>query len=320
MRDLWQKVEARMDCSHPLTAFLTQKIDDCGQTVAFDAFNLVHKTLNPEGFVRIAHKSADQPLGSAITMPDSPWTAEGSMIDRQWDFQGTWRRYSAKWPVMNKYTNLKKGAIDRFCTPCDVDAQGRHLHAKYKNIDEDIDSKYSMPALDANQAPLELLETLPDDVPGKAIQRWEVICGAFVKEAYASTLDNKSVWNGVPHVPNVAGRDKKTLTVVLVQELYTKLRGKYDKSDDFRDRMNTANDGKLLSKTSINGKNKFKWFRIFRNFQSEQGDDPFMPELDELVDDDDGVEEQADKRQNWTREQLMWSGVVMPFDGLFRDN
>ncbi len=124
------------------------------------------------------------------------------MIDRKWDFQGTWRRYSAKWPVMNKYTNLKKAAIDRFCKPGDVDAQDRNKHAKYKNIDEDIDRNYSMPALDANQVPLELLEILPDDVDaGKAIQRWEVICGAFVKEAYASTLANKNQWSGVQHVP-----------------------------------------------------------------------------------------------------------------------
>ena len=86
VRDLWQQVEAHLDSSGVLRAFLTQKIDDCGQTVAFEAFDLVRQVLNPDGFVRRAHKSADQNLGAAITMPESPWTAEGSVVDRQWDF------------------------------------------------------------------------------------------------------------------------------------------------------------------------------------------------------------------------------------------
>jgi len=68
VRDLWQQVEARLDSSAALRAFLTQKIDDCGQTVAFEAFDLVRRVLNPDGFVRRAHKSADQNLGAAITM------------------------------------------------------------------------------------------------------------------------------------------------------------------------------------------------------------------------------------------------------------
>ena len=90
VRDLWQQVEARLDSSAALRAFLTQKIDDCGQTVSFEAFDLVRRVLNPDGFVRRAHKSADQNLGAAITMPESPWTAEGSIVDRQWDFNNAW--------------------------------------------------------------------------------------------------------------------------------------------------------------------------------------------------------------------------------------
>ncbi len=43
VRDLWQQVEARLDSSGALSAFLTQKIDDCGQTVAFEAFDLVRQ-------------------------------------------------------------------------------------------------------------------------------------------------------------------------------------------------------------------------------------------------------------------------------------
>jgi hypothetical protein len=49
VRDLWQQVEARIDISGALRAFFTQKIDDCGQTVAFEAFDLVRQVLNPDG-------------------------------------------------------------------------------------------------------------------------------------------------------------------------------------------------------------------------------------------------------------------------------
>ena len=37
VRDLWQQVEARIDISGALRAFLTQKIDDCGQTIEMQA-------------------------------------------------------------------------------------------------------------------------------------------------------------------------------------------------------------------------------------------------------------------------------------------
>jgi hypothetical protein len=50
VRDLWQQVEARIDVSGALRAFLTQKIDDCGQTVAFEAFDLVRQVFNPDGW------------------------------------------------------------------------------------------------------------------------------------------------------------------------------------------------------------------------------------------------------------------------------
>ncbi len=70
--EYYTEVEARLDSSAALRAFLTQKIDDCGQTVAFEAFDLVRRVLNPDGFVLRAHKSADQNLGAAISMPESP--------------------------------------------------------------------------------------------------------------------------------------------------------------------------------------------------------------------------------------------------------
>jgi len=35
VRDLWPQVEARIDSSGALRAFLTRKIDDCGQTAGF---------------------------------------------------------------------------------------------------------------------------------------------------------------------------------------------------------------------------------------------------------------------------------------------
>jgi hypothetical protein len=45
VRDLWQQVEAHIDSSSALRAFLTQRIDDCCQSVALEAFDPFRQVL-----------------------------------------------------------------------------------------------------------------------------------------------------------------------------------------------------------------------------------------------------------------------------------
>lgn len=188
VRDLWQQVEARVNSSSALRAFLTQKIDDCGQTIAFDAFDLVRQVLNPDGFVRRAHKSADQNLGAAITMPESPWSAEGSFVDRQWDFHGTWHKNRKMWPIMNKYENLEKATVKYFCTESDINKAGYANEAIYVD-DEPYDVQFSMPALGARQEVLNILKELPDyDHLDKPIRRWETFRVDFSAENFENCI------------------------------------------------------------------------------------------------------------------------------------
>jgi hypothetical protein len=173
VRDLWQQVEARIDISGALRAFLTQKIDDCGQTIALEAFDLVRQVLNPDGFVRRSHKSADQNLGAAIAAEESPWTAEGSLVHRQWDFHGAWHKNRKSWDAMNEYEELEQSTVDAFCEPVTtIQQRGRHLAAKYKGTDLDWDKDYSMPKLGPGQAYLDILESLPQE-SAPVIRRWE---------------------------------------------------------------------------------------------------------------------------------------------------
>jgi hypothetical protein len=73
----WKILQSSMEIDKAVHAFLTQKLDDCGQTIAFEAFQLVQQKLNPKGFVRKAHKNPYTSLGSAITQPESPWSQAG---------------------------------------------------------------------------------------------------------------------------------------------------------------------------------------------------------------------------------------------------
>lgn len=197
VRDLWQQVEARLDSSGALRAFLTQKIDDCGQTVAFEAFDLVRQVLNPEGFVRRAHKSADQNLGAAITMPESPWTAEGSVVDRQWDFNNAWMGGRRHWPGVDGHMKVQKGTVATFCTVDDsIPVVARNQKATYVDGDKHDDA-LSMPKLDNDLKNIPILQDLSDDVVGHPIRRWETFVSTLPSEAWEEVLANGLPYNSV---------------------------------------------------------------------------------------------------------------------------
>ena len=190
-------------------AFLTQKIDDCGQTVALQAFDLVRQVLNPDCFVRRehTHKSCDQSLGSAITSPESQWTAEGSLVHRQWDFQGTWTKYKRNWPALNKYEELHPDTVKYFCEkdqgngPQKIKKIEREGHAKYSRTDNsNLDKDFSMPAIAFRKARakdkktqilLQILAELPDDNESDTcIRRWETFRSKFSGKAWVNVLQN----------------------------------------------------------------------------------------------------------------------------------
>ena len=196
VRDLWQQVEARLDSSAALRAFLTQKIDDCGQTVAFEAFDLVRRVLNPDGFVRRAHKSADQNLGAAITMPESPWTAEGSLVDRQWDFNNAWMSQKKEWSMFDDEDPLKTELLEKFCRPDDtMNLQKREEQAKYLPNDSEHDKTYSMPKLDLFQKYIPILKSLPDDTTPNPIRRWETFRSRLPSVAFEDVIRNNKSWS-----------------------------------------------------------------------------------------------------------------------------
>ena len=96
-------------------AFLTQKLDDCGQTVVFEAFLLVQQVLNPKGFVRKAYKSADSSLGIAISSEENTWVQEGLPTVRQWDWMGSWYNYRRDWKKLDNTHSLTFAMIKDFC-------------------------------------------------------------------------------------------------------------------------------------------------------------------------------------------------------------
>ena len=258
VRDLWKQVEARIDCSNALRAFLTEKIDDCGQTVAFDAFDLVRQVLNPEGFVRRAHKGADQPLGSAIEMPESPWSAEGSIVHRKWDFQSTWTRQREQWPSLNDYTPLTKAAVDLFCTASTVKRRNRSQRAVYRNNpNADLDATYAIPRLSATLTDMDLLSEIPDDgrpLDELGIRRWETYHGIFPDSAYKSLINNpSSTWEGKIVL-------KRSQTGMTIAQIRQRINADPDKYRDASQRIGQPNGRS----------NKKAWNEFFKNEDSRE--------------------------------------------------
>jgi hypothetical protein len=97
VREKWQLVHANIKLDKALHAFLTQTLDNCGITIARIAFELVHKILNPKGYVRLEHKAELTNVGSLIREPDSAWMQQGKNIHTKWDFLDVWWGKNNAW-------------------------------------------------------------------------------------------------------------------------------------------------------------------------------------------------------------------------------
>jgi hypothetical protein len=49
-------------------------------------------------------------------MPESPWTAEGSVVDRQWDFNNVWMGGRRYWPGVDGHIKVLNPTLQTFCT------------------------------------------------------------------------------------------------------------------------------------------------------------------------------------------------------------
>jgi hypothetical protein len=161
----------------------------------------VRQVLNPDGFVRRAHKSADQNLGATITMPESPWTAEGSIVDRQWDFNNAWMGGRRYWPSLDKHIKLQNSTLAQFCTVDTIPVIPRNKKTKYIN-DENYDEELSMPKLDKDQKNIPILKNLPDDAAGHPIRRWETFASTLPIEAWDEVLKNNTAYTSAAQVSN----------------------------------------------------------------------------------------------------------------------
>lgn len=177
----WKLIQSNMAIDKALHSFLTQKVDDCGQTIALEAFRLVQQVLNPKGFVRKCNKGPDSSLGAAIKAEESPWSQGGVKTHRQWDWMGSWHKYRSLWPKIDSKCNLKLEMVNDFCEPADkveenMDTLPRNEAAVYKN-GEEYDRTLSMPAVSASGKRFRMRDSMPDDLP-EGVLRWETICGA----------------------------------------------------------------------------------------------------------------------------------------------
>jgi hypothetical protein len=193
----WKLIQSNMAIDKVLLAFLTQKLDDCGQTVAFEAFRLVQQVLNPKGFVRKAYKSADSSLGIAIRSEDNAWAQAGLPTDRQWDWMGTWYNYRQNWRKLDETHPLTLAMVKDFCEKAeeiekDLDAIDREEAAVYKD-GETHDLHFKMPAVSVSDKRLCIRENMPDDLDDPVL-RWETYCGP---DDIAKAIDDKQLKNSL---------------------------------------------------------------------------------------------------------------------------
>jgi hypothetical protein len=180
----WKLIQSSMAIDKALHAFLTQKIDDCGQTVVFEAFRLVQQVLNPKGFVRKSYKSADSSLGIAIRSEDNAWAQAGLQTARQWDWMGSWHKFRADWKKLDETQPLSLAMVKNFCEGAEniekaLAKLARHEAAVYiDNSRHDIDLK--MPAVSASGTRLGIRKSMPDDL-NDLVLRWETYCGTGVE-------------------------------------------------------------------------------------------------------------------------------------------
>jgi hypothetical protein len=181
VREKWQLVHANIKLDEALHAFLTQSLDQGGITIAKAAFELVHKILNPKGYVRLEHKAELTNIGSLIREPDSAWMQQGKHIHTRWDFLDVWWGKNNDWASIDEYKPLKLDAVDQFCKELQVQAIDRKLNAKYTNIKDDLDKDFSLQQLDDSQKFVDKFEQLPVNNTVKPVRRWETKCHEFSK-------------------------------------------------------------------------------------------------------------------------------------------
>jgi hypothetical protein len=133
----WELVHANVKLDKALTAFLTQGLDLCGQTITHLAFELVQQILDPEGYVRLDHKSELSNIGALVRNSGSAWGDRGQNIATRWDFSDAWKRQMKDWKQNYRgtsYTNLKPKTVNIFCEPLsNVSRLDRLEQAKYLN-------------------------------------------------------------------------------------------------------------------------------------------------------------------------------------------
>ena len=157
VREKWELVHANVKLDKALTAFLTQSLDLCGQTITHLAFELVQQILDPEGYVRLDHKSELSNIGAVVQNSGSAWGERGQNIATRWDFGDAWKRRMNKWRENyrgDQYTELKPNAVKNFCDQIsDVQLLNRTQKAEYTNQDagQNPDQNFSLEVFDKNQ-------------------------------------------------------------------------------------------------------------------------------------------------------------------------
>lgn len=215
----WKLIQSSMAIDKALLAFLTQKLDDCGQTVAFEAFRLVQQVLNPKGFVRKAYKSADSSLGIAIRSEENAWAQAGLPTARQWDWMGSWYNYRKDWKKLDDTHPLTLALVKDFCEKAEDGGEvltriARQEAAVYKDSQRH-DLKLKMPAVSVNDKRLCIRRSMPDDLL-KPVLRWETYCGP---EDIAKRLDEKKLQKTLLETMN---KFTQKVTTMICNKLTTK--------------------------------------------------------------------------------------------------
>ena len=192
VREKWELVHANVKLDKALTAFLTQSLDLCGQTITHLAFELVQQILDPEGYVRLDHKSELSNIGAVVQNSGSAWGERGQNIATRWDFGDAWKRRMNKWRENyrgDQYTELKPNAVKKFCDQIsDVQLLNRTQKAEYTNQDagQNPDQNFSLEVFDKNQNLVKVFAGLPC----QSVCRWQIKHSKLKKE------DLKNMYTG----------------------------------------------------------------------------------------------------------------------------
>ena len=139
VRSSWEQLKAEIKPDRAMTSFLYETLDKGGADICLAAFELVHRVLHPEGYVRRAHKSENQNLKAFVQDEDGPWRQKNLFLESQYDFQDSWKtnmQYVKSmngkkndWTVLGapakplrhdrphwrKYVSFDKNAVGKYC-------------------------------------------------------------------------------------------------------------------------------------------------------------------------------------------------------------